>query len=70
MRRSAAVPIPLLESCCRAAVTACRLSLALIAVGIVVFWRVVLRVLLAIIAIAVVVTVGTGALVLLQGMRR
>jgi hypothetical protein len=47
-----------------------RVALALIAVGIVVFWRVVLRVLLAIIAIAVVVTVGAGALVLLQGMRR
>ncbi len=47
-----------------------RVALALIAVGIVVFWRVVLRVLLAIIAIAVVVTVGAGALVLLQGMHR
>lgn len=47
-----------------------RVALALIAVGVVVFWRTVLRVLLAIIAIAVVVTVGAGALVLLQGVHR
>jgi hypothetical protein len=47
-----------------------RVALALIAVGLVVFWRVVLRVLLAIIAIAVVITVGAGAIVLLQGMHR
>ncbi len=47
-----------------------RVALALIAVGLVVFWRVVLRVLLAIIAIAVVITVSTGVIVLLQGMRR
>jgi len=46
-----------------------RVALVLIAVGIVVFWRVLLRVLLAIIAIAVVVTVGAGAILLLQGMR-
>jgi hypothetical protein len=46
-----------------------RAALVLIAVGIVVFWRVLLRVLLAIIAIAVVVTVGAGAILLLQGMR-
>jgi hypothetical protein len=39
-------------------------------VGLVVFWRVVLRVLLAIIAIAVVITVSAGAIVLLQGMHR
>ena len=47
-----------------------RVALALIAVGLVVFWRVVLRVLLAIIAIAVVITVSTGVIVLLQGMHR
>jgi hypothetical protein len=47
-----------------------RVALALIAVGLVVFWRVVLRVLLAIIAIAVVITVGAGAIVLLQGMHQ
>jgi hypothetical protein len=47
-----------------------RTALVLIAVGTVIFWRVILRVLLAIIAIAVVVTVGVGALVLLQGMHR
>ena len=46
-----------------------RVALVLIAVGIVVFWRVLLRVLLALIAIAVVVTVGAGAILLLQGMR-
>ncbi len=43
-----------------------RVILVLIAVGIVVFWRIALRILLAIIAVAV----GTGALVLLQGMHR
>ena len=43
-----------------------RAALVLIAVGIVVFWRVLLRVLLAIIVVAV----GEGALVLLQGMHR
>jgi hypothetical protein len=43
-----------------------RVALVLIAVGIVVFWRAVLRVLLAIIVVAV----GEGALVLLQGMHR
>ena len=47
-----------------------RVALALVAVVLVVFWRVVLRVLLAIIAIAVVITVATGAIVLLQGMHR
>lgn len=40
--------------------------LALIAVVIVVFWRVALRVLLA----AIVVAVGAGAFLLLQGMHR
>lgn len=44
-----------------------RVALVLIAVGIVVFWRTVLRALLAIIAVAVVVAVAAGALVLLQG---
>lgn len=47
-----------------------RVALMLVAVGIVVFWRLVVRVLLAIIAVAVVVTVGAGALVLLQGLHR
>ena len=44
-----------------------RVALVLIAVGIVVFWRTVLRALLAIIAVAVVAVVAAGALVLLQG---
>ncbi len=52
------------------AVENARVALVLIAVGIVVFWRAVLRVLLAIIAVAVVVTVDAGALVLLHGMHR
>jgi hypothetical protein len=43
-----------------------RVALMLIAVIIVVFWRVVIRVLLAIIVVAV----GAGALVLLQGIHR
>ena len=47
-----------------------RAALVLIAMGIVVFWRVVVRVLLAIIAVAVVVTIGAGVLVLLQGVHR
>jgi hypothetical protein len=41
-----------------------RVALALIAVSIVVFWRMALRVLLALIVVAV----GAGAYVLLQGM--
>ena len=44
-------------------------ALVLIAVGIVIFWRTVLRVLLAVMAVAVIVTVGAGAL-LLQAMHR
>ena len=43
-----------------------RAALALIAVGIAVFWRMALRVLLAI----AVVAVGAGAYVLLQGMHQ
>ena len=43
-----------------------RAALMLIALGIVIFWRVVVRVLLAI----VIVAVGVGALVFLQGMHR
>ncbi len=43
-----------------------RVALLLLAVGIAVFWRAVLRVLLAIIVVAV----GAGAFVLLQGMHR
>jgi hypothetical protein len=47
-----------------------RIALALIAVAIVAFWRVVLRVLLAIIVIALVVTVGAGAIMLLGSTHR
>lgn len=43
-----------------------RAALVLIALGVVIFWRVVLRVVLAIIAIAVVAMVGAGAYVLLH----
>ena len=43
-----------------------RVALVLLAVGIVVFWRLALRILLAI----AIVAVGAGALVLLQGMHR
>ena len=41
-------------------------AIVLIAIGIVVFWRVLLRLLLALIAIAIVVLVGAGAVVFLQ----
>ncbi|HXW45354.1 MAG TPA: hypothetical protein VEL03_11240 [Streptosporangiaceae bacterium] len=41
-------------------------AIVLIAIGIVVFWRVLLRLLLALIAIAIMVTLGAGALVFLQ----
>lgn len=51
-------------------VESARAALVLIAVGIVVFWRVIVRVLLAIIAVAIVVTVGAGVLVLLQSMHQ
>jgi hypothetical protein len=47
-----------------------KLVLAIAAVIIVVFWRAVLRILIAIIVIAVIVTVGAGTFVLLQGMHR
>ncbi len=43
-----------------------RVALVLLALAIVLFWRVALRVLLAI----VIVALGTGTLVLLQGMHR
>ncbi len=48
------------------AVEHARVALGLIAVSIVVFWRMALRVLLAIIVVAV----GAGAYVLLQSMHR
>jgi len=41
-------------------------AIVLIAIGIVVFWRVLLRLLLALIAIAIVVLVGAGAVLILQ----
>jgi hypothetical protein len=47
-----------------------KLVLAIAAVIFVVFWRAVLRILIAIIVIAVIVTVGAGTFVLLQGMHR
>jgi hypothetical protein len=47
-----------------------RAAIVLIAAGLVIFWRQVLRVLLAIIAIAVMVTVGSGAIALLHSMHR
>ena len=51
-------------------VESARVLLVLVAVGIVAFWRVILRILLAILAIAIVVVVGAGALVLLAWMHR
>jgi hypothetical protein len=47
-----------------------RTAIVLIAAVLVIFWRHVLRVLLAIIAIAVVALVGSGAIVILQSMHR
>jgi type IV secretory pathway VirB6-like protein len=47
-----------------------KLALALVAVAIVAFWRAIIRVLLAVIVIAVVVSVGAGAIALLQGVHR
>jgi hypothetical protein len=44
--------------------------LAIAALIIVVFWKAVLRVLIAVIVIAVIVTVGAGTIVLFQGMHR
>ena len=58
------------DAVCQKEIENASVALALIAVGIVVFWRVVLRVLLALIAIAVVIMVGAGAIALLQGMHR
>ena len=43
-----------------------RVALVLLALGIVVFWRIALRILLAIVLVAV----GAGVLVLLQGVHR
>jgi hypothetical protein len=43
-----------------------RAALVLLALGIVFFWRVAVRVLLAIVLVAI----GVGALVILQGMRK
>ena len=43
-----------------------RVALVLLALGIVFFWRIAVRILLAIILVAL----GAGALVLLQGMHR
>ena len=51
-------------------VESARAAVVLIAAVLVIFWRQVLRVLLAIIAIAVMVVVGSGAIVLLQSMHR
>jgi hypothetical protein len=51
-------------------VESARAAIVLIAAVLVIFWRLVLRVLLAIIAIAVMVLVGSGAIVLLQTMHR
>lgn len=43
-----------------------RVALVLVALGIVVFWRIAVRMLIAIVIIAI----GAGALVLLQGLHR
>jgi hypothetical protein len=51
-------------------VESARIAIVLIAAVLVVFWRLVLRVLLAIIVIAVMVLVGSGAIVLLQSVHR
>lgn len=45
-----------------------KLAIVLIAAVIVAFWRAVLRALIAIVAIALIVLLGFGALVMLQGM--
>lgn len=47
-----------------------RAAIMLIALVIVIFWRVALRVLLAIIAVAFVALVGSGAVILLQSLHR
>jgi len=46
-----------------------KLAIMVIAGVLVVFWRAVLRALIAIVAIALMVLLGFGALVMLQGMR-
>ncbi len=51
-------------------VESARVLLVLAAVGIVAFWRVILRILLAIIAIAIIVVVGAAALGLVAMMQR
>jgi hypothetical protein len=51
-------------------VESARAAIVLIAAFLVIFWRLVLRVLLAVIVIAVVVLVGSGAIVILQSMHR
>jgi len=45
-----------------------RMALVLIGIVVVVFWRAVLRILLAIVAIAIVVLVGSGVVILLNGL--
>jgi hypothetical protein len=52
------------------AVESAKVAIVLIAAVLVVFWRLVLRVLLAIIAIVFVVLVGSGAIVVLEFMHR
>jgi hypothetical protein len=51
-------------------VESARAAIVLIAAVLVIFWRFVLRAILMIIAIAVVVLVGSGAFVVLQSMHR
>jgi hypothetical protein len=51
-------------------VESAKIAIVLIAAVLVVFWRIVLRVLLAIIAIVVVVLVGSGAIVVLESVHR
>jgi hypothetical protein len=51
-------------------VESARAAVVLIAAVLVIFWRLVLRAILVIIAIAVVTLVGSGAIVLLQSLHR
>jgi hypothetical protein len=48
-------------------VQSAEVAMLLIAVGIVAFWRVVLRLVVALLAIAILVTIGTGILELAHG---
>jgi hypothetical protein len=48
-------------------VESARVAIVFIAIGIVVFWRVVLRLVLALIMIAILVAVGSGVLVFMHG---